>query len=368
MASFLTYVIELEDSEKRTTFNFKQLHHQSELILSSLTEGVFGLDLDGNISFVNPASSRLIRVDADQLIGRTPFETFIKQRREESELIHTLTDGKTRTNNDGYFHNSNGTRFPVEYTVKAMYEDGNISGAIVTFKDITERKESEKYMLQSEKLSLAGQLAAGIAHEIRNPLTSIKGFLQMIKAGYQKDSYIDIMTKELDRIELIASELLLLAKPQINQYKPVEIGHLLKEVVSILDTESIMNDVEVTFFSEYEDLIINGDPNQIKQVFLNFIKNAIDASSKGQNVQIKLLKEEEHALILVKDYGVGIPEEKLGQLGQPFYSTKEKGTGLGLMVSYNIIENHRGQISVKSKLNEGTTFEVRFPIVVNLDT
>jgi signal transduction histidine kinase len=138
-------------------------------------------------------------------LGQSPTEAFLSNET-ESEILQTIEDGLSRTNEESLFNRKDGNLFPVQYSTKAIFERDKIVGAVVTFTDITERKKTEEIMLKSEKLSITGKLAAGIAPEIRNPLTSIKGFLQMIEAGYQKEEYIEIMSKELNLIELIVSE------------------------------------------------------------------------------------------------------------------------------------------------------------------
>jgi PAS domain S-box-containing protein len=365
MSTFLTYVIELESSKKNVESDFERLLHQSELILNSLSEGVFGVDITGNVSFCNPATTNLLNYTENELIGNNPLALFLQHVTEsDSDILLTLNDGITRANSSESYYRKEGYKFPVEYTVNAIYENELIVGVVVTFIDITERKKSEDLILKSEKLSLAGQLAAGIAHEIRNPLTAIKGFLHLIQSGHQKDVYIQIMSEELSRIELILSELLMLAKPQEVNFKPVKIELLLADVISILDTQAILKNVEISFTVFASNLVINCDSNQFKQVFINLIKNAIEAIPNGGRIELGLEREKDFVVIYVKDNGQGIPEEKLQKLGQPFYSTKENGTGLGLMVSYNIIQNHQGFIDVYSKLNEGTTFTIKLPMHV----
>ncbi|WP_406621799.1 PAS domain-containing protein [Bacillus atrophaeus] len=233
----------------------------------------------------------------------------------------------------------------------------------VILRDISERKQTEELMLKSEKLSIAGQLAAGIAHEIRNPLTAIKGFLQLMKPTMEgNDHYFDIVFSELSRIELILSELLMLAKPQQHAFKEhLNLKKLISEVTALLETQANLNGIFIKTAFQRESIFINGDQNQLKQVFINLIKNAVESMPDGGTVEIDTTEDEHSVHVTIKDEGEGIPEKVLKRIGEPVLTTKEKGTGLGLMVTFNIIENHQGTIQVDSKPEKGTAFKISFP-------
>jgi PAS domain S-box-containing protein len=243
----------------------------------------------------------------------------------------------------------------------------NISEAnyiIAQVVNITPRiQEAEELMIQSEKLSIAGQLSAAIAHEIRNPITAIKGFLKLLQNSNEKQLYYEIVESEIARIELILSELLSLAKPQKNNFKETDLRLIIKQSISLLDAEANMKSVQVDLKHEENLPTFHCDENQMKQVFINFMKNAFDAMPDGGSLNIEM---EHDALtsgitIRFKDTGCGIPMDILSKIGQPFYTTKEKGTGLGFMVSKNIIEGHSGTVHISSEINVGTTVEVVLP-------
>ncbi|WGD66959.1 PAS domain-containing protein [Bacillus velezensis] len=233
----------------------------------------------------------------------------------------------------------------------------------VILRDISERKQTEELMLKSEKLSIAGQLAAGIAHEIRNPLTAIKGFLQLMKPTMgENEHYFEIVFSELSRIELILSELLMLAKPQQNAVKErVNLKKIISEVTALLETQANLKGIFIKTDYEHDSMYINGDQNQLKQVFINLIKNAVESMPDGGTVHIIMTEDEYSVNVTVKDEGDGIPENVLKRIGEPFLITKEKGTGLGLMVTFNLIKNHQGAIQVDSKPDRGTAFHITFP-------
>lgn len=226
---------------------------------------------------------------------------------------------------------------------------------------LVEWKEVE----HSEQLFVIGELAAGIAHEIRNPLTTVKGFLELSKYNKQDmDHYLELMISEMDRINLIVNELLLLSKPKQLQFSRIEITPLVKTVVTLLKTQAILQNVELHFDSgtDCEGIYVKGDSNKLKQVFINLIQNSLEAMDQNGHITISLEKEEKYVSIKVKDQGTGIPQEILDKIGKRFYSTKEKGTGLGLMICTNIVGNHNGSLSIESQYKKGTEVKVTLPL------
>jgi two-component system CheB/CheR fusion protein len=245
-------------------------------------------------------------------------------------------------------------------------EDNHIIHYLRVSEDITEQKNTLELLYKSDMLSVVGQLAAGIAHEIRNPLTALKGFTKLLEPDTKKKNYIEIMTSELNRIETIISELLMLARPQMLHFDKRNILDILKDVIMLLEGQAILSNVEIiTKFSE-ELPLIQCVQNQLKQVFINIVKNGIESMPQGGDLIIKAkLLDDNKILISFTDHGVGIPENKIPKIGDPFYSTKENGTGLGLMVSYKIIENHQGTIEIKSIVGKGSTFDIILNLNVN---
>ncbi|MBS4206170.1 PAS domain-containing protein [Lederbergia citrea] len=241
-------------------------------------------------------------------------------------------------------------------------ENGQITRNLSVTQDITEWKKKDQMIKKQDKLGVLGQLAAGIAHEIRNPLTAVKGFSQLI-AQESKSTYNHIILTELERIESIVNEFLMLAKPQEEmKFVSSDINVILQEVIFFMNPEALLHKVQINMNFERKLPAISCEPKQIKQVVMNLIKNAIESMPLGGNIHIATtLMPNGYVQIEVKDEGMGIPKEFLNRLGEPFYSNKEKGTGLGLMVSYKIIENHRGTIQFTNNDEKGTTVTIKLP-------
>ncbi|QQE80073.1 PAS domain S-box protein [Alicyclobacillus sp. SO9] len=244
--------------------------------------------------------------------------------------------------------------------VPLSYQGKSVVQLII--RDTSDRRQAQQLVMQSEKLSAVGQLAAGVAHEIRNPLTSLKGFLQVLRSDYEgaKLEYFDIMERELSRIELISGEMLMLAKPQAVTYEERKVQFLLQGVLALLETQAHLKSVEIVT-EYYSNPLIRCVETAMKQVFVNLIKNAIEAMPHGGKLTIRIKESHQKALIQIEDEGCGIPEDILGKLGQPFITTKGEGTGLGLMVTQKIVKDHRGTIDFTSQVGVGTIVNVTIP-------
>jgi PAS domain S-box-containing protein len=240
-----------------------------------------------------------------------------------------------------------------------------ISVDITESKLVEEERDRTRQALQrSDKLSALGQLAAGMAHEIRNPLTSLMGFMQLLQSIFpERRNYLDIMASEFNRINEIISEFLVLAKPQHVRVKVHDLQHIIEEVVSLLRSQAIIHNIEILVNSDLEILAICCNEGQIKQLFINLIKNSIEAMPFGGTIVIAItMHDESEALVRVSDEGCGIPAELISKIGEPFLTSKEDGNGLGLMVAQQLVHNHGGKILIESKVNKGTIVSVTLPI------
>lgn len=246
-----------------------------------------------------------------------------------------------------------------ECQIVHVEEDRNY--CIGIFKAIPYKEATETMVANSEKMSIVGQFAAGIAHEIRNPLTSLKGFLELLQAGIeQKEVYYQIMAEEIEKIESLTAELLYLSKPLTNNKRMESVHSMIEDVLILFKSQAKIKNINIKHITVTEEFIYC-DRSQIKQVFTNLIKNAIeimDAPGKIEIIPIVVGKTVEIAII---DEGPGIPEDMIDMIGEPFFTTKEDGTGLGLMMTNKILKEHEGLLKVIQNDLKGSTFKVVLP-------
>ncbi|PYZ92148.1 PAS domain-containing sensor histidine kinase [Salipaludibacillus keqinensis] len=318
------------------------------------------VDKAGNITFVNDKFCDLSKYNKDELIGQSHCLLHPDAYYPESfyeDIIETIKKD-SMWQGEVKQKAKDGTEFWVDMTIIPFVEKSSPDFYATIQQDITYRKEAEELLRRSEQLSVLGELAAGVAHEIRNPLTAIKGFTQLSSSS---DPYKKIMLDEIERINMIVNEFMMLAKPHEVEYAPKNIVLIIKHVIRFLESESNLKNVFFRLFSS-EEVFVNCEENQLKQVFINIMKNAIEAMPNGGYVDICVAKENEQVQISIKDEGVGLAGSEIKKLGEPFYSLKKDGNGLGLMMSFRIIENHYGKYQIESKVNEGTKITITFPI------
>ena len=233
--------------------------------------------------------------------------------------------------------------------------------------DVTELRRLDSELRRAATLSVIGELAAGTVHEIKNPLTVIKGFIQLIQSNHDKSvgdykTYFEMVIKETERIEKILSEYLMLARSQKTNFKKLDLNKVISDIWGLIESYAASNRINASMSLSPSLPEIFGDAEQIKQVIINIAKNACDAICDGGIVKIKTyINNQGRVCVDIEDNGNGIPEAALTKIFNPFFTTKDHGTGLGLAISNRIMADHNGEILVKSQTSKGTVFTLTFP-------
>lgn len=352
---------------KEAELNLRATRDQLEAFIENHVDAIVILDAEWQIARVNLAFETMFGWSKAEAESVPLFELPWVPCEYEDELValqDTVLAGEMVIGIETVRLRRDGTTVDVLLSISPNRDhEGRVSGCSLTLRDITDRKRTEELLLQSEKLNIAGQLAAGVAHEIRNPLTALVGFVQLMQMGMRDPKYLDIMASELKRIETIVSELLVLAKPQALTYKQKNLAEVLRHVITLIETQAIINNVQVLPTYDPAELpFLECDENQLKQVFINLLQNAIDAMPQGGEIRIEVEQPTAREVyVRIRDQGIGIPPDRLQKLGEPFYTTKEKGTGLGFMISKRIIDHHHGVMRIESEVDVGTVIEMRLP-------
>lgn len=342
---------------KQTGVNYRNFVENSLI-------GVF-VEQRGELVYVNRHAVQIFGTDAGEMLGR-PLADFIVPA--DRELLKrefpTLNERGYSARICVKARKEDDTEIFLELQAYSAYYKGKaaISGTVL---DVTESKLSEQLLIRSEKLSVVGQLAAGVAHEIRNPLTALKGFTQLLyKDADRNRHYYEMMLTELERINYIVGEFVLLSKP--NQWQtlvPSSLKRMLGDIVPIMESQAIITNVSIQVEQGSNLPDVNCDVNQIKQVLINLMKNGIEAMPGGGKLHIRAWHDKPGFVVVeVEDQGGGIPPEVIKRLGEPFYTTKQSGTGLGLTVCFKIVQAHGGTLTFTSIPNQGTTAIVKLPV------
>lgn len=356
-----TYMGKLQDSAEELRITKEYL----ESFVSHTSDAIHVTDLHGCITQVNKAFEEMYGLSETEVLHVKNNLIPSELQEEYAGIIRRIQLGDSVADYETTRVMKNGETIDVSITVSPIRNEKEEIVAVAEIsRNITARKQTEEVIRRTEKLSVVGQLAAGVAHEIRNPLTTLKGFVQLHKQkGSLSDSHLNVMLSELDRINFIVSEFLVLAKPQVTHYESVNLQSIIQDMITLLDLQAIMSHVDINLQASESIPAVVCEANQMKQVFINILKNSIEAMPGGGTITINLQHNETDNLVIVRirDEGVGISEASLPRLGEPFFSNKSSGNGLGIMVSQRIIANHKGTMEIFSTLGEGTSVVLQLP-------
>ncbi|WP_246096664.1 ATP-binding protein [Paenibacillus sinopodophylli] len=341
----------------------RRMKEHLESFINHTSDAIHLTDLDGKVIQVNRAFELLFGYEEEEAIGLVHPILPISHETEKRQMLNQILSGKVLPAQETMRMTKLGELIPVSVTISPIRDsDGTIRAFASISRDMRSRNKMEELLRRSEKLTTVGQLAAGVAHEIRNPLTTLRGFLQLQQESKKLAlSHVALMLSELDRINLIVGEFLILAKPQATRFVTKDLRDVLEDVIALMNSEALLHNIEFRVSLTEERCLISCEENQLKQVFINLIKNAIEAMPSGGKIHIYITHKREYIAIAITDEGMGIPEEMISKIGDPFFTGKETGTGLGIMVTQRIINSHRGTMEIKSQVNVGTTINLMLP-------
>jgi two-component system, NtrC family, sensor histidine kinase HydH len=339
-----------------------------KLVMASMSNGMLSIDTEGNIITINNTAQELLGI-GDKEISRFNLQSIIDFQ--ESGIVRALTDGTPVTDVEIVYEKTSG-RVVLSLSVSAIIDADKKSpytGAVIMLRDLTEIKQLQEKVRRSEKLAAIGELAAGIAHEVRNPLSSIRGFAQFLKRVLKdrpkESQYAELMVKEVDRINNVVTNLLSFARPLQPEPAPTDIRELLRHTIRLVEEDARIRNVDIQLdLSPGQDLHdVDIDASQMTQVMLNLVLNALQAVDAGGRVRVAARVEGGALELSVEDDGPGIPPDRVKRIFDPFFTTKEKGTGLGMAIVQMIVENSGGEIRVSSPVR-GKTRGCRISVVV----
>ena len=346
-----------------------------EDLLESIAEGVIAIDTGSRICVFNQSAEKLLEVSRSLVIGR-PLGEYFKRNPRISELLKaTLEEGRLYAEyGEKLFRRITGDTIPAGITTSRLFDaEGNIQGAAALIRDLSGIKSLEEGNLRKERLAYLGTFAANLAHEIKNPLGGMRGAAQLLSrrtADPGHKEYLEVIMKEADRLNTILNSMLDFTKPAKLRKKPFNIHEALDSAAFLMGEEKLS-----IFIRSYDPSIpeISGDENQLKQVFLNLIKNAKEAIAGNGNIHLTTRAITEFHIvegagqgrmvsIEIKDNGCGIRPEDMEKIFTPFFTTKPKGSGLGMAITLNIIKEHGGHLKIDSAPGKGTSVTIYLPL------
>ena len=343
----ITHTTEMIQELQRSEERFRQLFERA-------LDGMAILDENGYFINVNNAFCKMFEVEEEQIISThySHLENGCDIIWDNVATLGRSGEGKRVTNTGelNYFS------FTLSYHIYPNHH-------LVIVRDMTEIKNAEEDLRQTETSNVLGDLAASVAHEIRNPLSTIKGFLQLLDGNEAvNQELLNVVGDEMEELEGTINEFLLLSKREYVPYEVVNLNELIAELVKHLSQKAANRSINIVEIYQNVDIECVCIRSHMKQVLTNLINNGIESMPNGGQLTTTLMKAENGDIIIeVNDHGEGIPEHLINRLGEPYYQTSEKGTGLGLMVSYKVIKEHGGQIEVTSREGKGTVFRIMLP-------
>ena len=355
----------LAQAYRTTRTSLTRIKAFSDNVVDHMPLGLVALDSSGKVASYNEAAEAILGRSSGETIGKMAAEVIPPpimgltrelgqgKRVIQREMDCPLNDGRTR---------------PLDMSVSLLEgEEEAYLGHVILFRDLTEVRELQKEIETSRRLASLGRLAAGIAHEIRNPLSSIKGFATYFKERYREipedQKTAQIMIQEVDRLNRVISQLLEFARPMAMRKKQTHLQSLIRDSLKLVAKQAQAKEIRVKALLPPEVGPLYVDPDRLNQVFLNLFLNAIEAMDKGDTLSVTLSEDTRTSGVRVRvsDTGVGISEHHLEHVFDPYFTTRQTGTGLGLAIVHKIMESHQGEVKVESEVGKGTTVTLFLP-------
>lgn len=362
----LLYIV----SEVKRTQLLENMQIQTQTILDSMENAVFIVNRDKKIVMYNKTFSDLLGIDMLDIKGMelSELSSFINVDMSRHDRIN-FGDGKAMNGRAYTIQTIEGRTIKLSMDCSPIYDAGNVNiGWIVVGRDITKEEREQERIIQSEKMAVIGNMAASLVHEIKNPLASIKGLCQLMSLKPNIDKITDyaaVMENAVDDISKIVSDFLQFSRPGTGAFEKGNVNELVKSLEIMISTNGYKNGI-TTYFNYCEiEKPVRLNKQQIKNIILSLVDNAIDAMNGAIDpklcISTRLDETREEMQISIKDNGIGMTEEQLANVGTPFYTTKPKGTGLGISICKNIINEHGGSLKIESKFGEGSVFTISIP-------
>ena len=355
----------LAQSYRTARMSLSRIKAFSDNLVENMPIGLVAIDNNKKITSLNHVAGSILNLSAEKVIGENADQVvpaklwqLLKNLDMEKGVIEKEIDCTLRENKV----------IPLEVSATLMNdENGMFLGYVLLFKDLSEVRSLRKEIARNQRLASVGRLAAGVSHEIRNPLSSIKGFATYFKERYhdipENQQISNLMIQEVDRLNRVVGQLHEFARPITISKKPIKVKTFLKDSLKLIERQALEENIKIQtdLAPEIDEVLI--DPDRISQVLLNLYLNAVESMKNGGNLFVMLLKNKEKkgVEIRVSDTGTGISEDDLTHIFDPYFTTKASGTGLGLAIVHNIIDAHEGEIKVESRLGLGTTVTILLP-------
>jgi len=354
---------------KETAKTLADLRVLHERIIESIRSGLITTDLEGTIYTFNQTAAEITGCEADEMRGKSIYALFGNIKLPIADSLDATATGEKPPRFDTDIITPEGFAVRVGYAISPLFsEAGAKTGLIMTFQDLTEIRSMEENVRRKDRLAAVGRVAAGLAHEIRNPLGAMRGAIQVLQSQTPPESsqasLMEIILRESDRLNKIITNFLTYARPRVANFLETDVEESIEDTFTLLrHSPDVKENHQFKFDLPDKPVLISADSTQLKQIFWNLARNAIQAMDEGGTLTVKLEElSNERIRIVFTDTGRGMPASQVEQLFEPFSTSTTGGTGLGLSIVYQIVRDHHGTINVRSLENQGTTITVELPV------